>query len=1185
MPLFAELLHSLGEASRGVYADGIAGTIKQVEGWQRSSAIRSWRAWAEAWCAFERGSISDCSNWLIAAENMSAAEPDFVRTGEIDLLWAELWDRADEPHRAIAHAQAAWKCWFALTQNPLETISSGTLRALLEALTYPDILRIDDGQLSLAWIRDRPIFNLHNSTDQIFRACRELKISLPALEVVAELRKSYSARTDKGELLPEETAPLVASLLQQVANLHDELQNPQFALEAFGEARSLLAALDPESTGEQLREIDFDIANQLAKAGRHTEAISEFQRLAEAFSAANEEEPYWRARHSILVSRWKLRAEPRTINEDLEELLIRYEDILARSSSWKDGNHTRQNLNVANDLWISVHAVRLDSALSKEHFLYQIFSNREGETSAHTLWNKAVNATATPEILTHMSVLTSRLADETGKLLVLSFESGVDELFAVTLRSGTMSLSERFEVERLDSACIEALTTAVLARRDATESIASGAIAMTASASLTFQANCRNLWNTLPQRTRELLSDASTIFFVPPPRGGLDEVPLELAHTGEEFLGLQKIIVRASSWRQLADSFARNRVDSTGFGRFAIVRGGDVPQFGELRMADAEVAAVAARATKAFENVEKLTSPSSVDLLETLNKGVDVLHFTGHSIADEAGERLILGPDSGLGVPELDVPRRTPAPVCIFCSCLIGLHRMTRQGSARGIATALLDGGSPAVVAAMVSLPDEIGHEFAVALHFHAKARSIGEAVRMSRVTLARRFHPASWACFALFGNPTAQISPKPDPMVAPWPALLIRCIATRGKAWQGELEAALAKDTNLDPKVRERALTLAGSCAREDADGALAVALKDLGRSLPVEGRLLLQGAELLVEATNSGKEETAAALLSKALSIQELTDDNYMLVAITHAGIESGVLLIQNDSTRSFVSRAMNKLGWLDRSEFALERSRVAIHEVRERWAEQISLIGSEVAGVSNSTFRAADTGDQDAQQELLWNLWSQKASLEAKTSELPWIEWLYRAMGLGCREADADLFGAVDAAARAGRISPRQAESVRTICKRHFLPGEIEMESFEEALRLFAEQPDEMTAIRLYQLYDKIVSQQNSVTREELTAGQAVAERAGAWGLVAFLYFQLAFEALAIHAIEDASTAIQEAMERFAMLVEVDALYQKRFNMCATFLFEVATRSGDLEFQDAVSMRYGSNIKEFVKAQEDQ
>jgi hypothetical protein len=144
---------------------------------------------------------------------------------------------------------------------------------------------------------------------------------------------------------------------------------------------------------------------------------------------------------------------------------------------------------------------------------------------------------------------------------------------------------------------------------------------------------------------------------------------------------------------------------------------------------------------------------------------------------------------------------------------------------------------------------------------------------------------------------------------------------------------------------------------------------------------------------------------------------------------------------------------------------------------------------------------------------------------------------------------------------------------------------MESFEEALRLFAEQPDEMTAIRLYQLYDKIVSQQNSVTREELTAGQAVAERAGAWGLVAFLYFQLAFEALAIHAIEDASTAIQEAMERFAMLVEVDALYQKRFNMCATFLFEVATRSGDLEFQDAVSMRYGSNIKEFVKAQEDQ
>ena len=198
---------------------------------------------------------------------------------------------------------------------------------------------------------------------------------------------------------------------------------------------------------------------------------------------------------------------------------------------------------------------------------------------------------------------------------------------------------------------------------------------------------------------------------------------------GTEYLGLRKIIVRGSSWRQLAESFAFNRVDNLPSGRFAIVRGADIPQLGELRLASAEVTAVEDRAAKTFKTIEKLTEPTAAGLLETLDRGVDVLHFTGHSFADEAGERLLLGPKAGLGVPELDAPRSAPAPVCIFCSCHVGLHRKTRIGRTRGIAAALLDGGSPAVVAATVSLPDQAGHDFAIALHFHARSHSMGAAV------------------------------------------------------------------------------------------------------------------------------------------------------------------------------------------------------------------------------------------------------------------------------------------------------------------------------------------------------------------------------------------------------------------------------------------------------------------------
>jgi hypothetical protein len=217
------------------------------------------------------------------------------------------------------------------------------------------------------------------------------------------------------------------------------------------------------------------------------------------------------------------------------------------------------------------------------------------------------------------------------------------------------------------------------------------------------------------------------------------------------------------------------------------------------------------------------------------------------------------------------------------------------------------------------------------------------------------------------------------------------------------------------------------------------------------------------------------------------------------------------------------------------------------------------------------------------MLWNLLSRKASIEARTSTKPWTEWLYRAMGTDTREADADLCGAVEAAARAGRVSDAEAHSVRTLCERYFGPGEIEAEYVQAALQLFAGKPDEQTAIELFQLYDRVTSQERPVHPDELKLGAAKAEGAGASGLAAFLLLQLASRALADGDLEGARRIGEDILNRFAALAKGGTLYESRMNLSAAFLYSVADRAGDPGFKASILASYRSNIEAYLKSQE--
>ena len=266
--------------------------------------------------------------------------------------------------------------------------------------------------------------------------------------------------------------------------------------------------------------------------------------------------------------------------------------------------------------------------------------------------------------------------------------------------------------------------------------------------------------------------------------------------------------------------------------------------------------------------------------------------------------------------------------MCIFCSCLVGLHRRTRAGLARGIATALLDTGAPAVVAAMVPLPDQVGHDFALALHFHAKSRPLGEAVPAARLTLSRRFHPATWGCFALFGCHDARLAVLADAPLLAWPALLVRCLATRSALWRQELEAALKQDADLAPPLAAQGLALV-ACYAEGKRGSKVPQLDDAAvKKLPADGRVALLAASALARAVCTKDEDRARGKYPHHAPDAEITDDTYLLVAVVDAGIRSGVLLAQDESSTRLVNRAHILHGWLSRS--ATDSSRLVMRSM---------------------------------------------------------------------------------------------------------------------------------------------------------------------------------------------------------------------------------------------------------------
>lgn len=305
--------------------------------------------------------------------------------------------------------------------------------------------------------------------------------------------------------------------------------------------------------------------------------------------------------------------------------------------------------------------------------------------------------------------------------------------------------------------------------------------------------------------------------------------------------------------RQLATASFRPHIRSTRE-KTALVVSDPKSGFSPLPAARAEAESVRGCMVRAGYDVRLVQEGEALDILVNLFDGsFRVMHFAGHGVVDHqvAGQGqpervsgMVIGPASFLTSAEVTKLRVVPELVFINC-CHLGNMRAdaatTWQGRpalAAGLATAFIEMGAKAVVAAGWAVDDEAARTFAETFYEQmlTKGVSFGEALRAARKA-ARDEHLAhnTWGAYQAYGDPefrfedfesgtaeeTAVFADAEAAAKAEW--IAARAVIERGSAGRKQLLESLGRiDRGLAADVRASAAV----------DAALGRAYAELGET-----------------------------------------------------------------------------------------------------------------------------------------------------------------------------------------------------------------------------------------------------------------------------------------------------------------------------------------------------------------
>lgn len=314
------------------------------------------------------------------------------------------------------------------------------------------------------------------------------------------------------------------------------------------------------------------------------------------------------------------------------------------------------------------------------------------------------------------------------------------------------------------------------------------------------------------------------------------------------------LVVTTGLVRQLSTVSFRQGVVSTREPS-ALVIGEPLSNFAELPAARDEAEQVIMELRKSQYDVQALIQPSASRVLMSLfERRYRIMHFAGHGVVDfcangSATKRsgMVIGPDAILTAGEILKLRNVPELVFINCCHLGNMEndastRERRAELASGLATAFIEMGVRAVVAAGWAIDDRAARTFAQSFYEGMlKGRTFGDAILRARAE-THAVHPSSntWGAYQAYGDPEFCLSDpesvdvarvahrSEDEIIAE-----VEMIAARACVMRGADQLVLVR--RLDGLERELTMQYRRSGAISAAFARAYAELNDFQRAIPL--------------------------------------------------------------------------------------------------------------------------------------------------------------------------------------------------------------------------------------------------------------------------------------------------------------------------------------------------------------
>jgi hypothetical protein len=238
--------------------------------------------------------------------------------------------------------------------------------------------------------------------------------------------------------------------------------------------------------------------------------------------------------------------------------------------------------------------------------------------------------------------------------------------------------------------------------------------------------------------------------------------------------------------------------------------------------------------------------------------------------------------------------------------------------------------------------------------------------------------------------------------------------------------------------------------------------------------------------------------------------------------------------------------------------------------------------LSGVDSDTFRAADSGDRQAQKLMLRNLLTREASAEALTTG-HWTDWVLRMIATGANQATSDALGSIAEAGRTGKITQAQDVALNELFEQYFGPGTVRSTTQKRVLEAFRGKHREMQVLELFLLADQLASGDSTVDPAAVLDAARRADALCAPGAASF--FRAVWAQLTC--ADNALTAFEVALDAIKMLeplAEGDSAYAVKLGQLALMASQIAEVAGEPQAGQLLRAVHAERIAQYRDSERD-